>query len=84
MHAVGVMVEDVQAQSRNQRIATGALLVRESGIRAGLDVKPCAPFIHDDADTAIPPVFVTYSAMTSLRKPRVLGIGESSPTHRPS
>ena len=58
-HAVGVAVEDIEVEPRDDGVAHGVLLEQEARVRAGLDVVPRAPFIHvqrrpSSADRACP------------------------------
>ena len=49
-HTVGVIVEDVQMQSGDNRVAQRILLIEKTGVRAGLDVVPHAPLADNQPD----------------------------------
>ena len=58
VHPIAVLVEDIQRNGGDHRVAHGVLLVEEAGIRAGLHLKPGAPLVHDQADALVGVVLV--------------------------
>jgi len=50
VHAIGVGVDDVQADGGQHRVLHRVLLIQEAGIGAGLHWVPGAPFVEGDAD----------------------------------
>ena len=60
LDSLAVLVEDVEVDACDQGIADSVLLIQEPGIRAGLDIVPCAPFVYHQADPAFGIVSVHY------------------------
>ena len=49
LDAVGERMERIEAQSSHHGVAKRVLLIEVSGNRTGLLVKPCAPFVNEQA-----------------------------------
>ena len=65
LDAVGVLIEDIERQTRDHRVAHGVLLIEEAGVGAWLDVEPGAPLVHDQADALFRVVAVHDRAVTA-------------------
>ena len=50
MHAVAMLVENIEGDPGHQCIAQRVLLIKETRIATGLHVIPSAPFIYDQAN----------------------------------
>jgi hypothetical protein len=48
-----VLVEDVEVERGDERVAQRVLLVQEAGLGALLDVVPRAPLVDDQADRLV-------------------------------